>query len=48
MEDEIKVLTIGEKTPDFEMDVYFTKWEPGKKTLTPGKDLVGKVGEQLS
>ncbi|MCM8778893.1 MAG: peroxiredoxin [Candidatus Omnitrophica bacterium] len=23
------------------------KWEPGKKTLTPGKDLVGKVGERL-
>lgn len=24
------------------------KWQPGKKTLTPGKDLVGKVGERLS
>ncbi len=23
------------------------KWSPGKKTLTPGKDLVGKVGENL-
>lgn len=23
------------------------KWEPGKKTLTPGKDLVGKVCESL-
>ena len=23
------------------------KWEPGKKTLTPGKDLVGKVGDRL-
>ncbi|MCM8798677.1 MAG: peroxiredoxin [Candidatus Omnitrophica bacterium] len=23
------------------------KWEPGKKTLTPGKELVGKVGERL-
>jgi len=23
------------------------KWQPGKKTLTPGKDLVGKVGERL-
>lgn len=23
------------------------KWEPGKKTLTPGKDLVGKVGDNL-
>jgi len=23
------------------------KWEPGKKTLTPGKDLVGKVGENI-
>ena len=23
------------------------KWGPGKKTLTPGKDLVGKVGEKL-
>ncbi|MFQ5952205.1 MAG: peroxiredoxin [Candidatus Omnitrophota bacterium] len=23
------------------------KWEPGKKTLTPGKELVGKVGEEL-
>ncbi|MCM8819956.1 MAG: peroxiredoxin [Candidatus Omnitrophica bacterium] len=23
------------------------KWEPGKKTLTPGKDLVGRVGERL-
>lgn len=24
------------------------KWEPGKKVLTPGKDLVGKVGEKLA
>ena len=24
------------------------KWEPGKKTLTPGKDLVGKVGDKLN
>lgn len=24
------------------------KWQSGKKTLTPGKDLVGKVGEKLS
>ena len=24
------------------------KWHPGKKTLTPGKDLVGKVGERLA
>lgn len=24
------------------------KWQPGKKTLTPGKDLVGKVGERLT
>ena len=24
------------------------KWQPGKKTLTPGKDLVGKVGDKLS
>lgn len=24
------------------------KWEPGKETLEPGKDLVGKVGEKLS
>lgn len=23
------------------------KWSPGKKTLTPGKDLVGKVGDKL-
>lgn len=23
------------------------KWQPGKKTLTPGKDLVGKVSERL-
>ena len=23
------------------------KWEPGAKTLTPGKDLVGKVGDKL-
>lgn len=23
------------------------KWEHGKKTLTPGKDLVGKVGDKL-
>ena len=23
------------------------KWSPGKKTLTPGKDLVGKVGEKI-
>lgn len=24
------------------------KWQPGKKTLLPGKDLVGKVGEKLT
>ncbi|MCM8795866.1 MAG: peroxiredoxin [Candidatus Omnitrophica bacterium] len=24
------------------------KWQPGKKTLTPGKELVGKVGERLT
>ncbi len=24
------------------------KWEKGKQTLVPGKDIVGKVGEQLS
>jgi NADH-dependent peroxiredoxin subunit C len=24
------------------------KWHPGKKTLTPGKDLVGRVGERLA
>lgn len=24
------------------------KWEPGKKTLTPGKDLVEKVADKLS
>lgn len=24
------------------------KWEPGKETLTPGKDLVGKVGDKLT
>ena len=23
------------------------KWQPGKKTLTPGKDLVGKVSEKM-
>lgn len=23
------------------------KWQPGKKVLTPGKDLVGKVGDKL-
>ena len=23
------------------------KWQPGKKTLTPGKDLVGRVGDRL-
>lgn len=23
------------------------KWQPGKKILTPGKDLVGKVGDKL-
>lgn len=23
------------------------KWEPGKKTLTPGKDIVGKVGDNI-
>ena len=23
------------------------KWQPGRKTLMPGKDLVGKVGERL-
>ena len=23
------------------------KWEPGKKTLTPGKDIVGRVGDEL-
>lgn len=24
------------------------KWQPGKKTLTPGKDLVGKVGDKIT
>lgn len=24
------------------------KWSPGRKTLTPGKDLIGKVGERLA
>ena len=24
------------------------KWQPGKKTLAPGKDLVGKVGDKLA
>jgi peroxiredoxin (alkyl hydroperoxide reductase subunit C) len=24
-----------------------TKWQPGEKTLTPGKDIVGRVGEKL-
>jgi len=24
------------------------KWQPGKKTLTPGKEIVGKVGERLA
>jgi peroxiredoxin (alkyl hydroperoxide reductase subunit C) len=24
------------------------RWEPGKRTLTPGKDLIGKVGENLA
>lgn len=24
------------------------KWEPGKETLTPGKELVGKVGDKLA
>ena len=24
------------------------KWQPGKKTLTPGKDLVGKVSDRLA
>ncbi len=24
------------------------KWQPGKKTLVPGKDLVGKVGEKMA
>lgn len=24
------------------------KWQPGKKTLTPGKDLVGKVSDKLT
>ena len=23
------------------------RWQPGKKTLTPGKDLVGRVGDKL-
>ena len=23
------------------------KWQPGEKTLTPGKDIVGRVGEKL-
>lgn len=28
-------------------EVCPAKWEPGEKTLTPGKDLVGRVGEKL-
>ncbi len=30
------------------VNVCPAKWQPGKKTLTPGKDLVGKVGEKLA
>lgn len=29
------------------VNVCPAKWQPGKKTLTPGKDLVGKVGDKL-
>ncbi|HIE44514.1 MAG TPA: peroxiredoxin [Candidatus Omnitrophica bacterium] len=28
-------------------EVCPAKWEPGEKTLTPGKDIVGRVGEEL-
>lgn len=28
-------------------EVCPAKWEPGNKTLKPGKDIVGKIGEQL-
>lgn len=28
-------------------EVCPAKWEPGKKTLTPGKDLVGSVGDEI-
>ena len=30
------------------LQVCPAKWQPGKKTLTPGKDLVGKVGDKLT
>lgn len=30
------------------VNVCPAKWQPGKKTLTPGKDLVGKVSEGLA
>lgn len=29
------------------VEVCPAKWQPGHKTLTPGKDLVGKVGDAL-
>lgn len=80
--EEPKVLKVGEKVPDFELNVYLpdkqdfgkvkfsdifkkgnwlvlffypadytfvcpAKWRPGKRTLTPGKDLVGRVGDKL-
>lgn len=30
------------------LQVCPAKWQPGKKTLTPGKDLVGKVGDKIT
>lgn len=30
------------------VNVCPAKWQPGKKTLTPGKDLVGRVGDKLA
>lgn len=46
-EELLRKLRAFKYTRDNPAQVCPAKWQPGKKTLTPGKDLVGKVGERL-
>ena len=42
---KLKALKYVRENP---VNVCPAKWQPGKKTLTPGKDLVGRVGDRLA
>ena len=44
MDEEIKAFKHVRENP---AQVCPARWEPGKKTLTPGKDIIGNVSSQL-